>query len=158
MFTGAQEVFPLGINTQAVHLAFGGSGANNATITGVHVYAMTPCYEYASATPGANPALIDYELNDLGIFVPTLASGPAGIGGATSATATRMADTLTFTESAAYTAIQTAYGIADVQTYNPADDANVAFAIIPTLGWCTGLVFDWDLGTATSGFVLITRK
>lgn len=156
---GELAVYPLAGNTNGVRITLAGVGADNATITGVRVYAYTATFDPASlATAQGN-----CELFYLGLLTGTLSAGAIEIAD-TGGNEVKPCDTMTWTEGTAATtpkgvgdAVRTAYGAAAVQVFSPADDASAACAVFPTVAWAQGLVLDWDLGTATRGYALITK-
>lgn len=136
-----------------------GRGANNATITGVRVYAVNYTGEQDQGQRGP------LTVNLLATVVVTLGNAVGSApGGTVLLTASdRIADTIVMTKSAYLKELERTLGLDTTsdatgnngaRAYSPADDTQGCFWI-PDCGNADALLFDTDLGTATAANFLL---
>lgn len=127
---------------------FYGKGADNATITGIRIYAVTlmggpPAMDYRK--------LILYEPQLLvTVNGSTLLSTTVGIAGGFIDETYRFADTIPAITKSAYATYLEALTGRTIQFFNPADNLNIARIGIPDFGMSHGFVVDLEGGTATA--------
>lgn len=141
-------VFPMGVEgnlgggmrRRGVRLQFFGTAADNATVTGVRIYASH------KVEGGARQLIL------IGTAVVTLGN-IAGGSGLAIGSGEFGADTITWTEDDFYTKLRTALAIPAAQIPTQVND-NLQSLLLADLGGPAELVFDVDLGTATGLGVL----
>lgn len=126
---------------RGARISFGGTGADNSTYS-VKIYASM------AAESGQRT------LRLLGTVAVTLSATVGASGLLLDSTSHRIADTITWTESAFYTAERAAYGIAAASAFSPGSDLEAVLDIVDCLG-ASELIFDFDMTGATGGVLFV---
>lgn len=144
-------------------MMIGGAGANNDTAN----YRIWLVHATKGVLATANSKELPTGLlySYLGSGTATFSATSTTMGGAASATATRIADGLTFTEADSTTTpkgigdkIRGAYLTGAVQVYNPADDTDPARIWVPYADQAYAVIIEFDpTGTSTGVFALLKR-